>query len=272
MKVFIVALAALIATAASLNCDPAFARKPKAAKAAQAAPKPVLPPMAEPATTGPLAATYSAMPVAERVSIQSDLIWTGDYNGLMDGTFSDHAIAAVKAFQKRVGGKDSGVLTPEERQRLAAAARPQTDRFGWQLVDDSATGARIGLPTKLVPRPSAGQYGGHWQSVRGEMKVDTFRFTDKDLSNVLDLEKQAPSGRDVDYTVIRPDFFVIGGLQGGVKRFYIRAQIRNGEIRGIAIQYDQAMEGIVERVIPAMSSAFTPFPSTAIAAAASRTH
>ena len=102
-------------------------RKPKPAASAPAETQPG-PPTADPATAGPLRAVYSAMSLADRVSIQSDLIWTGDYNGVTDGEFSDRAIGAVKAFQKRNGGKDTGVLTPEERDKLAAAAQSVSPR------------------------------------------------------------------------------------------------------------------------------------------------
>ena len=226
------------------------------------------PPTAEGPTNGPLRAVYDAMPLADRVSIQSDLIWTGDYNGVTDGDFGDRAIAAVKAFQKRNGGKDTGVLSPQERDRLAAAAQPRVDQVGWQILDDRVTGARIGLPAKLVPRASTGKSGSHWQSARGEMQVDTFRIATKGttLASVLEQQKTDPAGRAVEYSVVKPDFFVISGLQNGVKKFYVRAHTNNDEVRGIAILYDQAMEGIVEKVVIAMSSAFTPFPGAEIAA------
>ena len=225
------------------------------------------PPTADRATSGPLNAVYSAMSLADRISIQSDLIWTGDYNGVTDGVFSDRAVAAVKAFQKRNGGQDTGVLTPEERDKLAAAAQPRAERVGWQILDDQATGARIGLPHKLVPQASPGSAGSHWQSARGEMQVDTFRFgtNGTTLASVLEQQKKNQAGRIVEYSVVKPDFFVISGLQGGVKKFYVRAHTSNNEVRGIAILYDQAMEGIVDKVVIAMSSAFTPFPTAEIA-------
>ena len=57
--------------------------------------------------------------------IQFDLVWTGDYNGLINGEFGERAIAAVKAFQKRNGGKETGVLNPPERAALAAAVEAE---------------------------------------------------------------------------------------------------------------------------------------------------
>jgi peptidoglycan hydrolase-like protein with peptidoglycan-binding domain len=258
----------LIAMLGMAAQDPASAaRKPKP-KAEAPADAPAGPPTADRATNGPLRGVYGAMSLADRVSIQSDLIWTGDYNGVTDGEFGDRAIAAVKAFQKRNGGKDTGVLSPEEREKLSASAQPREERVGWQMLDDLPTGARIGLPSKLVPRASPGKAGSHWQSTRGEMQVDTFKVAEKGttLASVLEQQKKDPPGREVGYTVVKPDFFVISGLQNGVKKFYVRAHIENDEVRGIAILYDQAMEGIVDKVVIAMSSAFTPFPSAAIAA------
>ena len=44
--------------------------------------------------------SYAALTLAERLSIQSDLIWTGDYNGLVNGEFSDRLVAAVQAYER----------------------------------------------------------------------------------------------------------------------------------------------------------------------------
>src|SRR5688572_22348318 len=91
------------------------------------------------AATDAIAASYVAIPVAARLSIQNDLAWTGDYNGAINGEFGERAIAAVKAFQKRNGGKETGVLNQPERATLAAAAKPKQDAVGWRMVDDLMT-------------------------------------------------------------------------------------------------------------------------------------
>src|SRR3954447_22743858 len=81
-----------------------------------------------------IAASYTAIPLTERIAIQNDLVWTGDYNGLINGDFGNRAIAAVKAFQKRSGGKETGVLNQPERASLAAAAKPKQEAVGWRMV------------------------------------------------------------------------------------------------------------------------------------------
>ncbi len=67
-----------------------------------------------------------------------------------------------------------------------------------------------------------------------------------------------PANRRTEYSVLRPDTFVISGLQG-LKKFYVRAQLKDADVRGVTIMYDQAMDGIMEPVVVAMSSAFAPF-------------
>ena len=62
--------------------------------------------------------------------------------------------------------------------------------------------------------------------------------------------------------MVKPDFFVLSGLQG-LKKFYLRGSFKGDEVRILTILYDQAVENTVEPVVIAMSSAFTPFPSAA---------
>jgi len=206
--------------------------------------------------------SYAAIPLNDRVSIQSDLIWTGDYNGVLSGDFGERSVAAVKAFQKRKGGKETGVLNLQERASLAAAAKPKQEAVGWRIVDDLSTGARIGIPAKLMPNTNVGGGISRWSSQRSETSAETFRITQAGttLGPIFERMKKEPAGRRTEYSVLKEDFFVISGLQN-LKKFYVRAQLRGDEVRGITILYDQAMAGIMEPVVVAMSSAFAPFPS-----------
>jgi hypothetical protein len=81
---------------------------------------------------------------------------------------------------------------------------------------------------------------------------------------LADREKNEPPGRVIDYAVVKPDFFVLSGLQGQ-KKFYSRGAFRGDEVRILTILYDQATETTIGPVVIAMSSAFTPFPAQAAA-------
>src|SRR5439155_9717012 len=63
--------------------------------------------------------TANAMAQAERLALQSDLAWVGEYNGAISGEVSERMVAAIKEYQKAKGGKQTGVLNPQERSVLA---------------------------------------------------------------------------------------------------------------------------------------------------------
>lgn len=166
------------------------------------------------------------MPVAERTAIQSDLAWLGLYNGLIDGEVSDRMVTAIKTFQKDRGGKQTGVLNPQERTTLASEARTKQTQSGWKISVDPVNGIRLGLPAKLVPQQSSGASGAKWASAQGQIQIETWRDRGAGLTLAAAVEREAKQpNRKVQYRVVKPDFFVLSGLQG-LKKFYIRGQIR----------------------------------------------
>jgi hypothetical protein len=173
-------------------------------------------------------------------------------------------VAAIKEFQKSRGSKQTGVLNPQERSVLAETARRRQDNVGWKIVTDPDTGVRLGIPTKLVPQQSSDANGAKWSSSTGTVQVVLTRRkeTNPTTAKLADHEKKEPAGRNIDYTVVKPDFFVLSGLQG-LKKFYLRGTFKGDEVRILTILYDQATENTVEPVVIAMSSAFNPFPSGA---------
>jgi peptidoglycan hydrolase-like protein with peptidoglycan-binding domain len=208
--------------------------------------------------------TANAMGQAERQAIQSDLAWTGNYNGAINGEVSDRMVAAIKAFQKDRGGKQTGVLNPEERGSLADAAKRLQDNVGWRIVADAGSGVRLGLPAKLVSQQSSDANGAKWSSPTGTIQILLARRKEADptTAKLVEQEKKEPAGRKVEYSVVKPDFFVLSGMQG-LKKFYVRGQLKDSEVRILTILYDQATEGTMEPVVIAMSSAFSPFPTGA---------
>lgn len=206
--------------------------------------------------------TASAMAQAERLAIQSDLAWVGQYNGAITGEVSERMVAAIKEFQKDRGGKPTGVLNPQERSVLAETARRRQGDVGWKIVTDAGSGARLGVPTKLVPQQSSDANGAKWSSATGTIQIQLARRKQANptAAKLAEQEKREPAGRKVDYTVVKPDFFVLSGMQG-LKKFYVRGTFKGDEVRILTILYDQATEGTVEPAVIAMSSAFNPFPT-----------
>ena len=221
----------------------------------------------KPETTGSLSAAekspalrdaYTALPLNERLAIQLNLIWAGDYGGFADGEFSDRLVDAAKDYQKRNKLKVTGLLAPEERAALAASVTPRQNAAGWQMVEDPVTGARLGIPAKFATKVTPGPSGTRWSSEQDQLQIETFKVdTGATLQAVFDQQKKMPRRR-VSGSSLLSDSFVISGMQG-LKKMRVVGFARDGEVRGLTILYDQAMEGSIDPLVLPISGTYLPF-------------
>ena len=171
-------------------------------------------------------------------------------------------VAAIKEFQKARGGKPTGALNPQERGVLADTAKRRQDNVGWKIVTDPGTGVRL---------QHSHQTDAAADQRRQRRQMDLAYRHDPNSTGAPQgsrphhrktgrAGKEGAVGRNIDYTVVKPDFFVLSGLQG-LKKFYLRGTFKGDEVRILTILYDQATENTVEPVVIAMSSAFNAFPS-----------
>src|ERR1700738_3592655 len=253
--------ATLICMTAFLAAATSVQAQMTAPSTAGAKPKPVTTVPIRPALQTP-ADTANAMAQAERLALQSDLAWVGQYNGAITGEVSERMVAAIKEFQKAKGGKATGVLNPQERIVLSETAKRKQENVGWKIVTDAGSGARLGVPLKLAPQQSSDGHGAKWSSSTGTLQIQLSRRKEANptTAKLAEREKKEPTGRNVDYTVVKPDFFVLSGMQG-LKKFYVRGTFKGDEVRILTILYDQATENTVEPVVIAMSSEFNAFAS-----------
>ncbi|MEJ2378626.1 MAG: serine protease [Pseudolabrys sp.] len=209
---------------------------------------------------------FAGIPPEERLKIRAALYWHGDFDKAEPE--EDPAEAAIKSFQKRNREKVTGVLTEDQRKELIAANERYRREYGWRVVVDPATGIRIGLPTRLVPDAHDAPHGTRWSSPHDAVQIETFRLKGPktDLAELYRQERRRDH-REVEKSNLDDDGFFIRGMQG-LKDFAVRAKLRDGEVRGFTILYDQMMETIVEPVMVAMASAFAPFPEQPLPLAA----
>src|SRR3984957_20099982 len=147
---------------------------------------------------------------------------------------------------------DSAVDTigPPSQGALAAA--------GWRIIDDLVTGARLGLPSALVPKTVPARMGSRWMSRGGQIDIETFRLHEGALAALFDTEKKFRR-RIVEHSTLSPDSFVMSGMQG-LKRFIVRVQSSGGELRGVTILFDQAIEGVMAPIAATMANTYQGFP------------
>jgi hypothetical protein len=147
------------------------------------------------------------------------------------------------------------IIGPPSQSALAAA--------GWRIIDDLVTGARLGLPSALVPKTAPARMGSRWTSRQGQIDIETFRLHEGALAALFDAEKKVRR-RIVEHSTVTPDSFVMSGMQG-LKRFIVRVQSSGSELRGITILFDQATEGVMAPIAATMANTYQGFPDPSAA-------
>ncbi|MFJ5367571.1 serine protease [Bosea sp. CER48] len=215
-------------------------------------------------------ASFEALPDAERKAIQSDLIWAGQFNGAVSGSYGPLTFRAINGFKGARGPAD-GLLPPPERAALARAAQAARDAAGFRLLADEKTGVQIGIPTKLLPRRDATPSGGsRWQSADEKVTLDTSASPPggEDLAAIFEKATAVNpnSPRKITYKLLRPDFFVVTG-ETPTGRFYRRLAAGPQGLRGFSIGYDKALAPTVDKLVIAIAASFEPFPAGPVPAA-----
>jgi Trypsin-like peptidase domain len=146
-------------------------------------------------------------------------------------------------------------------ETIVPPSQAALDAAGWRIIDDPATGARLGLPSALVPKTTPARIGSRWMSGHGQIDIETFRLHEGALAALFDDEKKVRH-RTVEHSTLAADSFVMSGMQG-LKRFIVRVQAIGSELRGITILYDQATEGLMAPIAATMANTFQGFPDPA---------
>ncbi|MCC0805656.1 serine protease [Methylobacterium sp. W2] len=250
-----------VAAALALLVMPAQAQGPVQTPARAA-------PAADPAFEAAKAA-FEPLPEADRKGLQDALVWTGDYNSVITGTFGRRTYDALLSYQKRAGNPAPGF--PDARMRAAILAAGDTARKAarFAVKPDPASGVVIGVPERLLAKRSPQTGGTRWQSGDGRVTLDTKSFApnETDLDALFARATAPAADRKVTYKIKRPDFLVVTG-ETATGKSYIRYAAGAGGIRGFTIGYDKALGPDMDRLVIAIANSFVPFPETANAAPA----
>lgn len=234
---------------------------PAAAQAPQAPPAPA---RARPTAPDPeveaARIAFEALPEAERRGLQDALVWTGDSNGVVTGTFGRRTYEGLLAYGQR-SGRGPGLPDAAGRAALLKAGAAARDAVGFRVRPDPASGAVLGLPERLLPKRFPQPGGTRWQSADGRITVETKSLPPGEGGlDALFARLTAPgSERRVTYKLRRPDFLVVAAETAG-GRSYIRYAAGSEGLRGLTIGYDKALAADLDRLVIAIANSFVPFP------------
>ncbi len=249
-----VAALALLPMAAALA--PARAQTPAPAGAAQ--PDPVF---------AAAQKAFEALPEADRKAIQDDLVWATDFRGGTSGSFGPLTFKSVSAFQKQAGAAVDGILKPDQRAAIAAAAGKARSAAKFSVLVDGKTGVRIGVPQRPLARTMAGATGTRWASADNAISLET-GVENGPLAALFDRFNAPAPNRKVTYRLLRPDWFVVTADTAG-QRSYVRYAVVGQALKGFVFSYPIAGGPEFDRLAVAIANSFDPAPGAAGAAVAS---
>ena len=197
-----------------------------------------------------------AMTLARRRIIQDGLVWSGHYDGMIDGRFGPRTIRAIERFQSSLGHAPSGRLSEPEIELLARRAEAAKRDVGYRTHNDAATGLVLGLPLRLAPYAGRTDHGSRFASPDGRVDIELLRFgPDESLRGFYDRLEASSPARNMTYSAVRENWFVVTGLNDG-REFYVRARQEPDGVTAFSTTWDTGIAETFEPVVVAMSNAF----------------
>jgi peptidoglycan hydrolase-like protein with peptidoglycan-binding domain len=191
---------------------------------------------------------------------QEALIWTTDYEGVIDGKNGEGTVSAIKKFQSRLGNPATGSLSDDELVKLIKTGFAKRDALKFKQVVDKVAGVSVGIPEGLFSGSSTKTWGSSWNSKKDGIAIDTLRLKDVSLRELYD-KLLSINNRTVAYKRFEDDsWFVISAFEKDAA-IYVRANLvhvagQPDEIRGFSIWMSKTRPPSYQAIAPAMLSSF----------------
>ena len=193
--------------------------------------------------------TLAASPAPQNLAIQADLIWLGGFDELSADEIVKRMPDAIKAFQRRNSGKDTGVLSAPGARRARASRAGAKAAVGCGSIDDTATGT----PER------AGEAGAARCRRTERQPLDFAAVNSRSKRSActkcrcrLCRAGKTTAKRYAGSSVLNANSFVITGEQKLKKSSSARVE-RQQECAAFTILYDQATEGTMAPIAVAIA-------------------
>jgi len=203
---------------------------------------------------------WDELPEVDRKDVQDSLAWLGFYNSVTNGALGQRTADAIAAFEKRELLEPGAVIAGPGLAVLRAEANRQKSAVGFTLIDDAATGARIGVPSRLFDRKESAPGRTRLWSSRTPASLTLFASGAEDggLPAWFARATTAAPGRKITYKLLRPDFAVVTGDEGS-RRFFTRVAAGPDGLRGFTFVYPVTDAVTMDRVTIGIANSFAPF-------------
>jgi serine protease Do len=186
------------------------------------------------------------------------LIATGDFEGLSVFGFTKRMYSGVVAFQKREGLKANGKLSDTEIDLLVRRYQSFSTEYGIQTVRNPVSGAEALVPRALFDTESPTANGLDLERNDKKMSISFITYEDSDRSfrTLYDRFTRTSSDRFVEYKTIRPEYFVVSGLEDA-RHFYVFMSATPTSSTGFVVSWQSNSLVLGRKVSVLMANSFT---------------
>jgi peptidoglycan hydrolase-like protein with peptidoglycan-binding domain len=206
----------------------------------------------------------SPPPDANVQKIQEALVWTGYYEGPIDGSAGPGTQSAAKKFQRELSKPETGTLDESQAAVLVQRAQTAMQTSGYRPILDPRSGVRIGIPFLLVSQRKNANAGTDYISPDGRIQIGLRVFrTNQELSAVFtELKEKSVTSSQLAYSTSRSNWFVLAG-ESVTKKYYVRYHANRDLIAGFFSIHDKSLpketNGPLVSAITIMSLTMQPF-------------
>ena len=195
----------------------------------------------------------------DRREVQTALKWFGFYGGLVDGSIGSGSRAAMANWQTAQGFDPTGVLTTGQRAALVDSYRAEQTAFGFETVNDTASGVEISLPMAMVSfdstTPPFVRYGAKDGSGVTALLISQPGGTKATLSALYDLLQTLDIMPVVGDRALEAHSFTIHGRSDQIETLAY-AQIVGGAVKGYVLSWDVTKGAQMQRVVEIVQASF----------------
>ena len=144
-------------------------------------------------------------------------------------------------------------------------------RFGFRELVDEETGVALRLPLGLLGPVQKSPSGAAWSTPDRRLKIAALNFRKKKtLLAVYQAIRNRP-GRTLSKDALSDKSFELQGRDNGGSVFFVIAQEKYGEVRGLSINCDKSAAPEILAAVQTVLQSFRGFPDAADSSAKART-
>lgn len=196
----------------------------------------------------------------QKMDYQRLLVWTGDYEAAIDGSYGRGTRAAIRSFQKREGFEETGFLTERQTALLVKRQADMAAFLGMDTIRDTDAGIELPMPTNLITFDRIEPPFIYYRSKNdSDVRVILISQTGgrEVMVSLYDIIESFDYVPPTGYRVKKRDWLVLSGRDDTISS-YTFAKTQNGLVKGFTLIWPTTLEKVMRPMVTAMYEQFTP--------------